>query len=88
MDDKSGAPPRHQRGPSLGCFAKFRMDVAKGRFATSLDETHVRLFGSDTWNYLQAAAADDVLLDFELRRTEAESYLLAAWLFVRCRRHR
>ncbi len=69
------ASPRHQRGLSLGCFAKFRMDLAKGQFATSLGETQVRLFGSDTWNWLQAAATDDVLLDFELRRTEATSYL-------------
>ena len=51
------------------------MDLAKGRFATSQGETHVRLFGSDTWHWLEAAAADDVLLDFELRRTEATSHL-------------
>ena len=77
MDENSGTLPRHQRGLSLGSFAKFRMDLAKGRFAAGRGETHVRLFGSDTWNWLEAAAADDVLLDFELRRTEAESYLLA-----------
>jgi len=75
MDDKSGASPRHQRGLSLGCFAKFRMDLAKGQFGTSLGETHVRVLGTDTWNWLQAAAADEVLLDFELRRTEAATYL-------------
>ena len=75
MDDKSGASPRHQRGLSLGCFAKFRMDLAKDQFATSLGETHVRVLGTDTWNWLHAAAADDVLLDFELRRIEATSCL-------------
>lgn len=73
MNEASAANPLRRTGPSLRCFAKFRMDLTRDTFG--LSDPRAGLFDNETWDWLQAAARDLVLVDFELRRTEVASYL-------------